>query len=66
MPPPTCCPHLHVQVSSGDVAVVVVGGGAGLCGDQLPGTSRVLRPQFAEVANAVGAALPQVGGRGLG
>ena len=39
--------------------VVVVGGGAPLCGDTLPGVSRVVRPLHADVANAVGAAIPQ-------
>ena len=36
------------------------GGGAALCGDRLRGASRVLRPDHAAVANAVGAAVPQV------
>lgn len=44
---------------SGDVAVVVVGGGASLCDSQLAGASRVLIPKHADIANAVGAALPQ-------
>ena len=42
--------------------VVVVGGGAPLCGDTLPGASRVVRPLHADVANAVGAAIPQASG----
>ena len=37
----------------------MVGGGAALCGDALPGASEVIRPQHADVANAVGAAIPQ-------
>jgi hypothetical protein len=41
---------------------VVVGGGAPLCGDRLRGASAVVRPQHAAVANAVGAAIAQVGG----
>lgn len=40
--------------------VIVVGGGAGLCSDALDGASRVIRPPHADVANAVGAAIPQV------
>jgi hypothetical protein len=46
--------------STGDVPVVVVGGGAALCDDSLEGASSVIRPPFASVANAVGAAIPQV------
>jgi hypothetical protein len=42
------------------VPVIVVGGGAPLCGDALPGATRIIRPQYASVANAVGAAIPQV------
>lgn len=43
------------------VPVIVVGGGAGLCGDALDGASQIIRPPHADVANAVGAAIPQVG-----
>ena len=43
-----------------DVPLIVVGGGSALCGESLTGVSRVVRPPFAEVANAVGAAIPQV------
>jgi len=42
-----------------DVPVIVVGGAAALCGDVLPGVFTVVRPQHADVANAVGAAIPQ-------
>ncbi len=42
-----------------DMPVIVVGGGAALCGDTLPGASEVIRPQHADVANAVGAAIAQ-------
>lgn len=42
--------------------MVVVGGGAPLCGDSLAGASAVVRPQHAAVANAVGAAVAQVAG----
>ena len=41
--------------------MVVVGGGAGLCGDALVGASQLIKPPHADVANAVGAAIPQVG-----
>ena len=39
--------------------MIVVGGGAALCGDALQGASRIIRPEHASVANAVGAAIPQ-------
>lgn len=47
---------------AGDLPVIVVGGGAPLCGDALAGASAVVRPQHAAVANAVGAAIAQVSG----
>ncbi|EIE25109.1 DUF917-domain-containing protein [Coccomyxa subellipsoidea C-169] len=50
------------KMEFGDVPVVVVGGGAALCNDSLEGASSVIRPPFASVANAVGAAIPQVSG----
>ena len=43
-----------------DLPLIVVGGGAALCGETIGGASIVLKPKFAEVANAVGAAIPQV------
>ena len=43
--------------------VVLVGGGSILLGDRLAGASRVLRPDHADVANAIGAAIAQVGGQ---
>lgn len=46
-----------------DVPLVVVGGGAFLVPDDLPGVGEVLRPEHGEVANAVGAAMSLVGGR---
>ena len=48
------------NLCAGDVPVIVVGGGAGLCGDAIEGASMVLKPPHAAVANAVGAAIPQV------
>ena len=42
--------------------MIVVGGGAQLCGDRLAGASRLVRPHHAAVANAVGAAIAQVSG----
>ena len=48
------------NVAAGDVPVIVVGGGAGLCGAALKGASKIVKPPHADVANAVGAAIPQV------
>lgn len=46
-----------------DTPIVVVGGGAFLVPDDLPGAGAVLRPEHGDVANAVGAAMSLVGGR---
>lgn len=53
----------RVKISQGDVPVVLVGGGNILLGDSLQGASQVLRPEHAGVANAIGAAIAQVGGQ---
>lgn len=45
------------------IPVVLVGGGAILVGERLPGASEIHRVEHADVANAIGAALAQVGGR---
>jgi N-methylhydantoinase A/oxoprolinase/acetone carboxylase beta subunit len=42
--------------------VVVVGGGSVLVSASIPGASRVIRPKHFAVANAIGAAIAQVGG----
>ncbi|WP_432542861.1 hydantoinase/oxoprolinase N-terminal domain-containing protein [Kineococcus sp. SYSU DK002] len=46
-----------------DVPLVVVGGGAFLVPDHLPGLGPVVRPDHGDVANAVGAAISLAGGR---
>ncbi|HEY2041321.1 MAG TPA: hydantoinase/oxoprolinase family protein [Jatrophihabitans sp.] len=51
----------RAKLSASDSPVIVVGGGSALL-DELPGVSRLIRPDRAEVANAVGAAFAQVGG----
>jgi N-methylhydantoinase A/oxoprolinase/acetone carboxylase beta subunit len=51
----------RMKTQAGDVPVVVVGGGGPILPDRLEGASEVLRPPHAQVANAVGAALAQVG-----
>ena len=51
-----------MKTETGDVDVVVVGGGAPLAAQKLPGARLVVvPPKHAAVANAVGAAIPQVG-----
>lgn len=52
----------RVKLSADDIPVVLVGGGAVLLDIDLPGASRVMRPVNADVANAIGAALANVGG----
>jgi N-methylhydantoinase A/oxoprolinase/acetone carboxylase beta subunit len=44
------------------VPVVVVGGGSVLLGERLPGASVLIKPDHFAVANAIGAAIAQVGG----
>lgn len=44
------------------VPVVVVGGGSVLLGADLPGASALVKPDHGGVANAIGAAIAQVGG----
>lgn len=51
----------RMKTSRGDVVVLAVGGGNFLIPDTLRGAARVVRPRHAEVANAVGAAIAQVG-----
>ena len=53
----------RVKLSRDDVPVALGGGGSILLGDQLAGASEVLRPENSGVANAIGAAIAQVGGQ---
>jgi len=52
----------RVKTSAYPVPVVVVGGGSVLLRDRLEGASRVIKPDHFAVANAIGAAIAQVGG----
>lgn len=52
----------RVKTSAEPVPVVLVGGGAVLVGDELRGASRVVRPERAGCANAIGASIAQVSG----
>lgn len=51
----------RMKTSRGDVVILAVGGGNFLVPDTLRGAARVVRPAHAAVANAVGAAIAQVG-----
>lgn len=52
----------QMKPSSAPLPVVLVGGGALLVTQPLAAASRVERPEHAEVANAIGAAIAQIGG----
>jgi N-methylhydantoinase A/oxoprolinase/acetone carboxylase beta subunit len=52
----------RMKTDAADVPLLAVGGGSFLLPDHLPGTTEVLRPAHAAVANAVGAAIAQVTG----
>jgi len=51
----------RMKTSRGDVTLLAVGGGNFLVPDTIRGAARVVRPDYAAVANAVGAAIAQVG-----
>lgn len=44
------------------IPIILVGGGAALLGDDFATTSKIYRPENAGVANAIGAAIAQIGG----
>jgi hypothetical protein len=52
----------RVKTSAEPLPVVVVGGGSVLLPDRLAGASVVIKPDHFAVANAIGAAIGQVGG----
>lgn len=52
----------RVKVEPAEIPAVIVGGGACLLDTRIPGTSEVLRPENAGVANAIGAALATISG----
>jgi N-methylhydantoinase A/oxoprolinase/acetone carboxylase beta subunit len=52
----------RMKTSAEEVPVIAVGGGSILLPENLPGVSRVHKPEHYEVANAVGAAIAQVSG----
>jgi N-methylhydantoinase A/oxoprolinase/acetone carboxylase beta subunit len=52
----------RMKTSAGDMPVILVGGGHILIKRSLAGCSELIRPEHASVANAIGAAIAQVGG----
>jgi N-methylhydantoinase A/oxoprolinase/acetone carboxylase beta subunit len=52
----------RMRTSPAALPVVVVGGGSVLLSDRLPGFDKLHRPEHFAVANAIGAAIAQVGG----
>jgi hypothetical protein len=63
---------MHAQISEtldrmktgpDPIPVVLVGGGSILFGDTIAGASQVIRPDHFSVANAIGAAIAQIGGQ---
>jgi N-methylhydantoinase A/oxoprolinase/acetone carboxylase beta subunit len=55
-----------MKPNSDPVPVVLVGGGAVLAPNKLAASSEILRPEHGEVANAIGAAIAQIGGEAEG
>lgn len=52
----------RMRTSAEPLPIVAVGGGSVLLPDDLPGSGRIHRPEHFAVANAIGAAIAQVGG----
>jgi N-methylhydantoinase A/oxoprolinase/acetone carboxylase beta subunit len=52
----------RIKLSADDCTVILVGGGAILCPPQLRGVGRIIRSEYAGVANAIGAALAKIYG----
>lgn len=46
-----------VKTKQGNAKVILVGGGSIIVGDHIAGVGEVIRPEYFEVANAVGAAV---------
>lgn len=53
----------RVKNSADPCTVILVGGGSVICPPQLDGVSKIIVPEFAGVANAIGAAIAQVSGK---
>lgn len=52
----------RMKTSPDPVPVILVGGGSVLVANELSGASEIIVPEHAQVANAVGAAITQIGG----
>jgi N-methylhydantoinase A/oxoprolinase/acetone carboxylase beta subunit len=52
----------RMKTSATPVPVIIVGGGSILVQKLIPGASELVKPEFFAVANAIGAAIAQVGG----
>lgn len=52
----------RMKTSRQDIPLILVGGGATLINQAIAGTSEVIVPPYASVANAIGAAIAQAGG----
>ena len=52
----------RMKTSAAPIPVILVGGGAILISRPIQGASEVIRPEYSPVANAIGAAIAQVGG----
>src|SRR5690606_5032301 len=52
----------RMKTSAAAMPLILVGGGAALISRPIAGASDVIMPEFASVANAIGAAIAQVGG----
>ncbi|KAL0475089.1 hypothetical protein QR685DRAFT_549745 [Neurospora intermedia] len=50
----------NMKTSPEDLPAILVGGGAVIAPDELQGASKVLKPRWSEVANAIGAAIARV------
>src|SRR6516162_1333628 len=53
----------RVKTSKEDRPLIAVGGGSILVPDKIPGVSEVIRPEYFDAANAVGAAIASVSGQ---
>ncbi len=51
-----------MKTSAEPLPVILVGGGSILMSRDLPSASKIIKPDYASVANAIGAAIAQVGG----
>ncbi len=52
----------RMKINAAPVPLVLVGGGSVLVRDDIPGTSQTIIPEYASVANAIGASIAQISG----